>query len=46
MVVMRYVRGEMIDKKYQSGGVPESMRKTVHEAVKFLHQKQFVHGDV
>ena len=46
MVVMKYVHGETIDKKYQLCGVPEPVRKTVHEAVKFLHQKQFVHGDI
>ncbi|KAH9967790.1 hypothetical protein BGW80DRAFT_678631 [Lactifluus volemus] len=46
MVVMKYVRGETIDKKYRLGRVPESVRKTVHEAITFLHQNQFVHGDV
>lgn len=46
IVVMKYVRGETIDKKYRLGRVPESVRRTAHETVKFLHQKGFVHGDV
>jgi serine/threonine protein kinase len=46
MVVMKYVHGETIDKRDQLGRVLESVRKTVHEAVKFLHQKKFVHGDI
>ena len=45
LMVMNIYAGRRLTKSI-GGRVPQSLRKTVYEAIKFLHQKSFIHGDV